>query len=57
MEECPMVWWLVAVVAWTVIAVAGGVLMGTVTATAERRERAHRASSHVPDEWALTPSR
>jgi hypothetical protein len=48
-----MHWWLLAMVTWTVVAVAVGLLFGAVARTAERRERAARA----PGEWALTPSR
>ena len=48
-----MLWWLLAMVAWTVVAAAAGLLVGAVARTAERRERASR----VPGEWALTPSR
>jgi hypothetical protein len=57
MEEWSVVWWLVAVVAWTVIAVAGGLLLSAVTATADRRERAQRVPSSVPEEESLTLSR
>ncbi len=52
-----MFWWLVAMVAWTVVAVAAGLLLGAAARTAERRERVSRAPAHVPGEWSLTPSR
>jgi hypothetical protein len=57
MEERPMAWWLVALVAWTVIAVAVGLLVGAATAVADRRERVQRAQVFVPDDWSLTPTR
>jgi hypothetical protein len=56
-EERPMVWWLVALVAWVVIAVGVGLLVGGATAVAERRERAQRVPMFVPEDWSLTPSR
>jgi hypothetical protein len=56
-EECPMMWLFVALVTWTVIAIAGGLLIGAVTALAERQERAERAPVFVPDDWSLTPTR
>ncbi len=52
-----MVWWLVALVAWVVIAVGVGLLVGGATAVAERRERAQRVPVFVPEDWLLTPSR
>ncbi|WP_216870797.1 hypothetical protein [Modestobacter excelsi] len=52
-----MAWWLVALVAWMVIAVAVGLLVGAATAVADRRERAPRAQVFVPDDWSLTPTR
>ena len=52
-----MAWWLVALLAWTVIAVAVGLLVGAATAMADRHERSQRAQVYVPDDWSLTHSR
>ena len=37
-----MAWWLVAILAWTLIAIAVGLLVGAMTAMADCRERAQR---------------
>ena len=52
-----MVWWLVVMVAWTVIAVAVGLLVGAATAMADRQERSQRVQVFVPDDWSLMHSR
>ena len=52
-----MSWWVVVLVAWPVIAVACGLLLGAVARTAARRERAVRVPAFVPDDWSLTHSR
>jgi hypothetical protein len=52
-----MLWWLVAMVAWTVVAAATGMLLGAVARTANRREGAGGVPSHVPPQWSVTASR
>ncbi len=52
-----MVWWLVVLVAWTVIAVAVGLVLGAVLAMRDRPQQSRQAPSFDPDEWSLTPSR
>jgi hypothetical protein len=52
-----MLWMLVALVAWMVIASPVALLVGAAARTAERRERSCRRPVRVHDRWALTPSR
>jgi hypothetical protein len=49
--------WLVMALGWVLISVPAALLFGATARAAERRERAQLAPSHVPEEWALTPSR
>jgi hypothetical protein len=52
-----MVWLLVAVLAWIVIAVPTAVLIGAAARMGERRERRRRSPAFVSQHRALTPSR
>ena len=49
-----MLWWIAAMVAWTVVAVGTGLLLGAVARTAKRRELDSRVPSHVPAQWSVT---
>ena len=49
--------WLVVALGWVLVAVPAALLFGATARAAERRERADRVPDHVPDGWALTPSR
>ena len=52
-----MSWWVVALVAWSVIAVLAGLLFGAVARAAARREHASRLPAFIPSDWSLTHSR
>jgi hypothetical protein len=52
-----MVWWLAVLVAWAVIAVAVGLVLGAVLSMRDRHQQPRQAPSFVPDEWSLTTSR
>ena len=52
-----MVWWLVALAGWLVVAAPFALLVGSAARTADRRERGQRSPSFVvPEQWVLTAS-
>jgi hypothetical protein len=52
-----MVWWVLALAGWLVVAAPVALLVGSAARTAERRERPQRSPAFVPERWAPTPSR